>query len=381
MKNFTKLLTILLCLSTLLTLSACGGHKPSTTTMEVGGHTIEITTIDYTFQEYITENDQTIWYVFNKDLGKDTQVDRIFVLNADGTMYFSNTDLTLGKLAQMEDKDIAAMVEADYRAQAANKNAGIRLNANREDALFTLHQALFGGDMISIYTTEYHSLDLKTWVMENARSYLGEATYGIQAVEEEWQEIEAVYTAWMELADSILDQDLYYVLLDLLYNISNPEELSYLLNDELSQYPEFSSVVTQANAILSKMDAAANSVYESILTQAEEQQDNIQPARWKLAINTDHTGNNTATEMLAYCTEAGGKTTVKSLDLGAITPYGVDGQLATNCNTIVYSSRYGGYYTDGGYFYTRVDDLYNLTLDQMGQSKLPFDVEAAELFQ
>jgi len=56
------------------------------------------------------------------------------------------------------------------------------------------------------------------------------------------------------------------------------------------------------------------------------------------------------------------------------------GAAVTNCENVVYDSSYGGFTTNDGAFFTRIDSSCNFVLEQIGESELPIDVEPEALF-
>lgn len=79
MKNAKKFLSIILCLSMLLSLCACGSKdEPKTHEVDMGGYSVEITSVDYILSEYLSK-DETIWYQLDEDKGKDSDVKKILL--------------------------------------------------------------------------------------------------------------------------------------------------------------------------------------------------------------------------------------------------------------------------------------------------------------
>lgn len=226
MKKIHKTAAIILCLSLMLTLCACGKTEPYLHEVDMGGYTVEMCSLDYVLSDYLGSK-ETIWYTFSRHEGKDTKVQGIFVMEPDGTVYVSQIDLTLGELARMEDKEIAAMVKESY-------------------------------------------------------------------------------------------MDLF-----------------------------------------------------------KETGEDLELMRYKLAIVTESTGRYTKSVMLAM--EIGG--IITEMELTYEYPVQKGDDVTSNCNTIVYDSLYGGYRSDGVYFYTRVDSKAHFMLDQMGSSGLPYDVNPESLFE
>lgn len=226
MKRIHKIAAIFLCLSLMLTLCACEKTEPYLHEVDMGGYSIEMCSLDYVLSDYL-DSKETIWYTFSHHEGKDTKIQGIFVMEPDGTMYVSQTDLTLGELARMEDKEIAAMVKESYIA-------------------------LF-----------------------------------------------------------------------------------------------------------------------------EETEEDLELMRYELAIDTESTGRYTNAVILAM--EIGG--VIMDMVLTYEYPVQNGGEVTSNCHTVVYDSLYGGYLSDGLYFYTRVDSKVHFMLDQMGSSDLPYDVDPETLFE
>jgi hypothetical protein len=55
--------------------------------------------------------------------------------------------------------------------------------------------------------------------------------------------------------------------------------------------------------------------------------------------------------------------------------------MISNCDNQVYDSTYGGFSTSDGLLLTRIANTNNFVLDQIGESSLPVDLKAEELFQ
>ena len=115
--TLTKLLSGALALATALTVTAFGGGNGNAGSYAGSGGGNQSAAGDLlpgltgtTLSDYLSGG-ESVWYLVNgsaASAGKDTVVERIYLLESDGTAWGGEVDdLTLGDLAQMEEADIA----------------------------------------------------------------------------------------------------------------------------------------------------------------------------------------------------------------------------------------------------------------------------------
>ena len=126
-KNLTKLMSLTLALATTLTLTACGGGgddsgAENTSSGTPGGaQSVQETAQGTTLSQYLSGG-ESVWYLVNgsvSSVGKDTEVEQIFLLNPDGTAWGGEVNgLTLGDISQMEEAEIADLAREAHRETA-----------------------------------------------------------------------------------------------------------------------------------------------------------------------------------------------------------------------------------------------------------------------
>lgn len=351
-KHLTNLMSIGLALTLALSLTACGGDSKAEETNETRDPVAAITGQNGARQpaegaaEGVTLSDwlgggESIWYLTEtpvSQLGKDTKVETLLLLEPDGTAYAGSSDgLTLGDFAQMDEGEIAQMAQEAYAQETRAKLLRGFADASDEDRMRMLDSELFeyslpgyiDGD---IWTEELlNSRDLPEALDEPLRRYL---------------EVFQSYTGDRQ------------VLQDVISGLCNgdSEALSYAAETGSESGDAITAVVEQAYAIQDEI--------------AEVLSAESQPGRWALGLNTDQTGNNAESVTFAWCVYRPDATEISS-----VTCYASSGE-----GRSVYDVLYGGVdLNGGGALVTRVDGSYAVGLEDT-DSGLPLDAEPEELF-
>ena len=340
-KQPTKLMSLGLALTLALGLTACGGdtaeapnatHDPASVT---GQAAIGITLSDW------LGGGEAIWYITEtpvSQLGKDTEVETLLLLEPDGTAYAGSADgLTLGDFAQMDEADIAQLAREAYAKEARAKLLRGFADASDEDRMRMLDSELFeyslpgyvDGD---IWAEEIlNSSGLPEALDEPLRRYL---------------EVFQSYTGDRQVLQEVISG---------LCN-GDSEALSYASETGSEGGEAITAVVEQAYAIQDEI--------------AEVLSAEPQPGRWALGLNTDQTGNSAESVTFAWCVYRPDATEISS-----VTCYASSGESKS-----VYDVLYGGVDLNGsGALVTRVDGSYNVVLEDT-DSGLPLDAEPQELF-
>ena len=340
-KQPTKLMSLGLALTLALGLTACGGdtaeapnatHDPASIT---GQAAIGITLSDW------LGGGEAIWYITEtpvSQLGKDTEVETLLLLEPDGTAYAGSADgLTLGDFAQMDEADIAQLAREAYAKEARAKLLRGFADASDEDRMRMLDSELFeyslpgyvDGD---IWAEEIlNSSGLPEALDEPLRRYL---------------EVFQSYTGDRQVLQEVISG---------LCN-GDSEALSYASETSSEGGEAITAVVEQAYAIQDEI--------------AEVLSAEPQPGRWALGLNTDQTGNSAESVTFAWCVYRPDATEISS-----VTCYASSGE-----GKSVYDVLYGGVDLNGsGALVTRVDGSYNVVLEDT-DSGLPLDAEPQELF-
>ena len=340
-KQPTKLMSLGLALTLALGLTACGGdtaeapnatHDPASVT---GQAAIGITLSDW------LGGGEAIWYITEtpvSQLGKDTEVETLLLLEPDGTAYAGSADgLTLGDFAQMDEADIAQLAREAYAKEARAKLLRGFADASDEDRMRMLDSELFeyslpgyvDGD---IWAEEIlNSSGLPEALDEPLRRYL---------------EVFQSYTGDRQVLQEVISG---------LCN-GDSETLSYASETGSEGGEAITAVVEQAYAIQDEI--------------AEVLSAEPQLGRWALGLNTDQTGNSAESVTFAWCVYRPDATEISS-----VTCYASSGE-----GKSVYDVLYGGVdLNGGGALVTRVDGSYNVVLEDT-DSGLPLDAEPQELF-
>lgn len=362
-KHLTKLVSLGLSVAVALSLSACGGDSKSDASEETRSPVAErgeAITGQSGAQENLAEaaggvtlsqwlgSGETIWYVTEtpvSQLGKDTEVETILLLGADGTACSGDADgLTLGELAQMEEAEIAELTRETYNREAMGGEFAAYLEEDDGRRMARLNEMYLGGTM---------------WMLATEPSY-GEAILS-------------------ELKTMDLPEGMLPLLEEYVGIFSQPLEQPEVLEQALMAVYDFQSMDI-VEEVLAGADPAAAEPIREMFNQAVDAQNRIadvlersseaEPGRWALSINTDRTGNNTESMTFAWSAAR-----TRSDKVSSVIFYASSGAGQT-----VYDVLYGGVDLEGGgSLVTRVDGAYSVILETP-DSGLPMDVEPEELF-
>ncbi len=368
-KNLKKLLSGAMALVTALSLTACGGNEPAAgDAAGDGGGNQSVTENQLpdasvtTLSEYLSGG-ESIWYLVNgsaASAGKDTEVERIYLLEADGTAYGGEVDdLTLGDFAQMEESQIANLAREAHRETALWGSYLSELSG--DDPAYrgeVLGAMLFGdyammGDLFSTAIGSGGSID------ELIAAYSNPDTAGLP------QELDALVRACLDPIASYCE-----------YLQTNPIDLEvWGLADALTfgdrdliaecVYSDDPAALERTYQLYDEYMAAGDAVSAYV--------DSIEadPGQYALSLNTDRTGNAAASLTFAVAVPRISGTT----EITSFTCYATAGEAQ-----VVYDAAYGGMDVDGGAFLTRLEGSYDFTLEQPGESDLPVDAAPEELF-
>ena len=362
-KNLTKLMSLTLALATALTLTACGGGGDdsgagNTSSGTPGGaQSVQETAQGTTLSQYLSGG-ESIWYLVGglgiTDLGKDTEVKQIFLLEPDGTAYCGEVeDLTLGDLSQMEEAEIADLAREAYQEKVLGEFGGVDSAADLIASVFS-RRGMFMEFIDMVYFGE-------PW-----EGYIPSSSN---------PELNRLLDAWGQtaanLAERFPDGELpfdSYALMDI---VMDTEELdaSGTLETTLESYVYDPSAVEQTAAFCREFTAAANDIVNYLSTYE------AAPCQYQLALNTDSTGNETENVTFACSIPSA----TGDAEIFSFTYRDTAGTPQT-----VYDVAYGGVGLPGrgaGAFVTRMEgNYYHFSLEQPGTSDLPVDVEPEELF-
>lgn len=391
MKKIQKLAIIILCFSMLLSLCACGGGT-NEETLRNEPVSNRVTSTEYTLSEYLAMG-ETIWYQMGEYEGKNSEVDRIFVLEPDGSMYIADrVKHTLGELEQMEDADIVEMVKAVYVEEVAAYGTGTVILNNEYNVTTQVRQSLFTPEAV-------FEIAMSGVGQESVRGILsmmdGTAmwTYMSDAVETEWASVELAYNAFAHLMDNPIIQllgsdivtDIVWWLLSFgdegIEAGAGAEQV--MMECGFYDMEEFGDVEALENDIAEAarlMETAIENVTNAVLADYETNQSTMEPAQYRLVLQSDETGNHTNAMILAYAVDTPVGQRCNTIYLDYENPVQKEDGKLTNCNHEVYDSLYGGYRygQKGGKFYTRGEEDLHFVLDQVGESDLPVDVKDIE---
>lgn len=328
---------------------------------------------EYTLSEYLATGD-TIWYMFESNKGKESQVTYIYVLTADGYIYWYRPypHILLGELEQMADADIIAMVKEAYPRQQFGYEI---FTSENEYIKCVAREAIFQREVILFDSAKYY-LDPDAFTAQSLYAYGYEnggfmPTFVQNAVEENWDIIEQTYyELWQCMAEhgSFVDFFMEWIL-----PTRHPEEIEGLISQSENIDAD---AVNAFMEIFYKMNDVVEVVFADYNAQAEAYCETIEPAAYALAIITDSTGNNTEAMYLAHTARSQENTYVTGMTLSYEYPAG---QNHSNCHTVVYDSLYGGYIADhDDYLYTRVSGKLHFMLDAVGTYDIPIDVKDYE---
>ena len=161
MKHFKQLTFIILTLSLLL--CGCGGTETNT-----NGNTNNNTTNsagkneEYTLSEFINKG-ETIWYATD-GYGKDDKIGEIYVIEADGTLYYADCDWTLGEVEQKSDDEIVSFVKETYKKEMTASINYIMNSYHKGDRIENLDECgTIITDLSSIYTPYLENIEPATY--------------------------------------------------------------------------------------------------------------------------------------------------------------------------------------------------------------------------
>lgn len=386
----TRISSMILAAAMLLTLAACGGGGnsdggstpsaavtvgPAGPSLSAGSDATPEPTPepDYRLSKVLSAG-QTIWFELEKPgKGKDADVDTIYVFEPDGTVIYGlpyHEDMkhyTLGELEKMEDAEIIALARESYEALVTRSINSIIMS----DSDFNLFSHLC--NQFS-YETE-GSIPTKEKVLEILRSaywYNDQSIVDVMAqevsdaIDQCWPEIEAAYAL---PTDSIIAmQDALYGYTSYCWTWGEPV---IPLSEYVTSSKEKLEMVQTAYDALMDLSKAVRSVLLDVDPELVEARNNIQPIQYKLGITTDSTGNNTKSMVLAfYNPNPGLNSHINSETVSLLTIDGVQ----------VYDSYYSGYQLAYSCLLCRTDRNVSFQLDGLGDSDLPVDVKAEDLF-
>lgn len=350
-KYLTKLMSLGLSLTLALSLTACGGDSKTEKTNEAREPVAAITGQSDAQQpaegeaEGVTLSDwlsggEAVWYVTEtpvSQLGKDTEVETILLLQPDGTAYAGSAGgMTLGELAKMDEADIAQEARDAYTAAARPDILWDFADSSDTERMMLinalLESSLPGYIMGEPYAEEFlMDMGLPETLYEPLQRYLDALKSGSEET-----------AAFAELVTMLCDG----------YDVT--------VSEMMEANPENADAIAAA---VEQVFAIQDEIAEVLSAEP-------QPGRWALGLNTDETGNNAESVTFAWCVYRPDATEISS-----VTCYASSGE-----GKSVYDVLYGGVdLNGGGALVTRVDGPYAVDLEGTG-SGLPLDVEPEELF-
>lgn len=414
MKNFTKLMSVILCLLLLFSLCACG-ENPTETGSANGAKSSEVGKPvssqnsspaednhggqTYSLSEYL-QSGESIWYQIDTEdgFGKDADVEAAYLFEPDGTFYYaSNLNLddgqSPGKVEQLEDSEIIERIKANHakkkakrieecetqfenKAKSKIKYPIMDFFSNTIDsALYDMEDFDSFSDTVSSILNDpnqnMNDFDFPDFspVVAELESFYEKYKYVDYLTEEDRQ----------TLSDSIRLYSVYVVL----QNMGVTAQDERLMRDTL--YDQFCATIS----------SLTDKIYAAMMENIEPDpmwEDPEQPYEYKLTLTTDSTGNNTSTEDILMLVKSKYHFAigVERLNLIPISPYADEEGKIGNCNLIVYDSRYGGYIISSEddpneLFVTRTASNINFTLDEASKADLPLDIsessQAEALFE
>ena len=122
---------------------------------------------EYSLSEYLSSG-ETIWYLTNRT-GKDADIGVIYVMEADGSMYYTKSDYTLGEVEQMEDAEIISEVKKAYE-EAYKQNLTELSNwvANKD----------YTKEMLWITLRNIGQANNDGYVLDRYEDYKGDVSFG-----------------------------------------------------------------------------------------------------------------------------------------------------------------------------------------------------------
>lgn len=362
-KRMSNLMALGTAVALTLSLTACGGtpvvsYESSTSAAgNIQEDSVESAYREITLSEHLNGG-ETIWYHVDSYVGKDSRVEDIFVLEPDGSLYHAEGNkATLGELEQMEDADISAMVKKAHEKDVLNGYDSM-LNAGTGELLYEVVSEDLMWEIVYGLAYEFDGE-----IPEEVLYGFGVPAAVMEPVADFCSKMSALVTESEEgriVVEVFLQYGVFF------------ERSAERLEMAVAESGVSELVAQQARALYAESEAVAEAV-RAIIQNYE-----VQPGQYKLSINSDHTGNQTESVTLAYRipTFEGGEN--DAFTLYEMTPAG---GAATNCGNVVYDSTYGGFGSRSGALYTRIDSSFHFVLEQIGESELPVDVNAENLFQ
>lgn len=381
MKNGKRILSILLCVAVLMSLCACGRKETASGNTPKPANPVKVEKMKgtYTISEYLASG-ETIWYAFGSNKGKDTQPHTIYLLNPDGTMYFTKfmstvcdtqPRYTLGELEHMEDREIAEMVRQRYIEAYARLGMEDLFVREREEVIDEIGRHIFS---IMFRSTEFCRKPLD---MEAVQTNLQIPAYR-EIAAAEWARVEEIYREWNGLYERLEDKNLVDMMVTYNGFVISSVFNEAIMEERLQEFRNYG--ISESDAQLwrevcaftrEKAAEIGENGYQWGMDVVEERKANAKPTRYRLSIVSDATGNHTAHMQLHFVNLLDSRQPVESLQL-----YWFEAPVDMgNSNMIVYDSQYNGYYMKKGQFYTRVNENIQLVLDQIGECDLPIDVK------
>ena len=316
MKHFKQLTIVIMCISLLL--CGCGGTTDSNNIKNKDA---------FTLSEYISSG-ETIWFLTD-GTGKDSEIETIYVLEADGTMYYCSSNWTLGEAEQKEDSDISSIVKKKYE----------------ENMLKKISDCINGPESFNLYANAIGNTVLHLSDCETSVAY----SFGDAGVTKDNQKLYEIATeCYQACIPSKTDDKWAY----------------FHLVEETSKVYAQKYIDWQSSYLTTAFEPYAS---------------NIKPAQYKLSLISDSTGNNTQNELIVFQDFAplkhhyaeGYFCNTTTLELSYVNAYESD-KGAVNCAN-VYDSWYGGYRLDDDYLITRVNEPKLFQLDTIGTENISVD--------
>lgn len=368
MKRFKNLILIILCLSLLL--SGCGGKGANgeNDNNSNNNNTSVIEKDEYSLSEYLSSG-ETIWFLTD-GLEKDADVNEIYVLEADGTMYYCDMygdyadDWSLGDVEQMEDSEIVSYVKAKYEED-------ILKDINRRMEMYSSNSSNFDYKVSTKYAPMIRCTILFNIIAdEKLVSYI----IGEGFAKDVFRELDGVTEGCK------------------LYEFAKE---CYQKSIQIS--PDYRNLYEFVQSLMENSEIYAKKYLEwaisYIRTELEPYKNNIKPAQYKLALTSDGTGNNTENEFFVfqesvplsghYDTDEYCYCSVTEWELSYIYPY-ESSEGETNCANI-YDSWYGGYKVEDDhnneyFLLTRMSEPKIFNLDPIGTDNISVDIDIDTMF-
>ena len=327
-----------------------------------GAQSVQETAQGTTLSQYLSGG-ESVWYLVNgsvSSVGKDTEVEQIFLLNPDGTAWGGEVNgLTLGDISQMEEAEIADLAREAHRETALWGSYFSELSGDDPAYRGEVLGAMLFGDytMLGDFFSTAVGSDLT--VDEMIDYYCSPDFPDLP------QELSALVRACLDPIASYCE-----------YLKANPIDLEvWGLADALTfgdrelipecVYSDDPAALERTYQLFDEYLAAAEAVSAYVDSYEPD------PGQYALSLNTDRTGN--ATESVTFAVavpQISGSTEITSF-----TCYATAGEAQT-----VYDASYGGMSVEGGAFITQLEGSYSFVLEQPGESDLPVDAEPEELF-